>query len=113
MQLRDPETLQFEVVNNFPIRKSKTQKDIALVLVGYGGDTYYPTTESFSGVAEKSIDYLSKLSFGEVSTYELFDGGIVEESGVSFLLCKTLGASIASWPPLKVLALKKSRFWNR
>ena len=84
MQLRDPETLQFEVVNNFPIRKSKTQKDIALVLVGYGGDTYYPTTESFSGVAEKSIDYLSKLSFGEVSTYELFDGGIVEESGVYF-----------------------------
>lgn len=84
MQLRDPETLQFEVVNSFPVRKSIAQKDIALVLVGYGGGTNYPTDESFFGVAETSIDYLSKLSFGKISTYELFGGGIVEESGVYF-----------------------------
>jgi len=52
------------------------EADIAFVLVGYGGETLFPTTESFEENASQVVEVLSGLSFGNISSYKIFDGGI-------------------------------------
>ena len=52
------------------------EADIAFVLVGYGGETLFPTTESFKENASQVAEVFSDLSFGNISSYKIFDGGI-------------------------------------
>ena len=52
------------------------EADAALVLLGYGGETLFPTTESVEANANQAFGVLSALSLGNVSSYKIFDGGI-------------------------------------
>ena len=52
------------------------KKDIAFVLRGFSGTNYFENIEDFRSQAEAIMKELSSLSLGEVSTYDIFYGGI-------------------------------------
>lgn len=78
--------------------------DVGIILRGYAGTTLFPTAESFEPYAQDIISHLELLSFGEVTTYAIYDAGI-DSSGweqyQSNAEIEVLQAALAGWPEPK------------
>lgn len=74
--------------------------DIAFVLRGYNGTTMYSFPARFRADAKAAMDGLSKLSFGKVQSYRIFDGGI-DQNGPDYYQSlediKTVDAALSDW----------------
>ena len=88
-------------VSPFKLSVSDLEKaDIAFVLRGYNGTTEYNSLASFRSDAKRALEGLSKLSFGEISSYKIFDGGIDPNSPdyyQSFEDIKAIDAALSGW----------------
>ncbi len=78
-----PHYIAFKLVDDinydFELTDSSTiteRADIAFVLRGYNGTAEYNFPASFRTDAKRALKGLSELSFGKISSYRIFDGGI-------------------------------------
>ena len=88
------------IISSVSFAADTEKTDIAFVLRGYNGTTLYPTIESFRPEAVLALAGLSKLSFGKVSTFEIFDGGIDVNDPVyygSLVQIEVIDAALAGW----------------
>ena len=103
-----PYSLTFKLVDDinydFELTESEiiTEKaDIAFVLRGYNGTTEYNFPASFRSDAKRALKGLSELSFGKITSYRIFDGGI-DPNGPDYYQSlediKTIDAALAGWP---------------
>jgi len=75
--------------------------DIGIILRGYDGSTLFPTTASYEAPAQEIINYLEKLSFGEITTYSIYDAGIDANGPISAqvqLDIEVCQAALDGWP---------------
>lgn len=76
------------------------EADIAFVLRGYNGTTKFSFPASFRGDAKLALEGLSKLSFGKINSYRIFDGG-VDQDGPDYYQSledlKTVDAALSDW----------------
>ncbi|MFT6782018.1 MAG: hypothetical protein ACJA1A_001945 [Saprospiraceae bacterium] len=56
--------------------------DVAIVLRGFDNSCFFCDAESYDPHAREFMKYLSNLSFGQVSTYVILEGGIDERSPI-------------------------------
>ena len=92
--------LALAIISSVTFADDTEKTDIAFVLRGYNGTTLYPTIESFRPEAVLALAGLSKLSFGKVSTFEIFDGGIDINDPVyygSLVQIEVIDAALAGW----------------
>ena len=75
--------------------------DVGIILRGYEGTTLFPTNDTFETRAQIIIENLNLLSFGEVSTYAIYNAGIDPEGARTAQKLKnieTCQAALAGWP---------------
>ena len=74
---------------------------VGIILRGYAGTTLFPTAESFEPYAQDIMGHLELLSFGEVTTYAIYDGGIDSNGWEQYQInadIEVLQAALAGWP---------------
>jgi hypothetical protein len=102
-----PHYIAFKLVDDinydFELTDSSTiteKADIAFVLRGYNGTTRYNFPASFRADAKRALKGLSELSFGKISSYRIFDGGI-DPNGSDYYQSlediKTIDAALSGW----------------
>jgi hypothetical protein len=102
-----PHYIAFKLVDDinydFELTDSSTiteKADIAFVLRGYNGTTRYNFPASFRADAKRALKRLSELSFGAISSYRIFDGGI-DPNGPDYYQSlediKTIDAALSGW----------------
>jgi hypothetical protein len=102
-----PHYIAFKLVDDinydFELTDSSTiteKADIAFVLRGYNGTTRYNFPASFWADAQRALKDLSELSFGAISSYRIFDGGI-DPNGPDYYQSlediKTIDAALSGW----------------
>ena len=77
---------------------------VGIILRGYAGTTLFPTAESFEPYAQDIIRHLELLSFGEVTTYAIYDAGIDSSGWEQYQAnadIEVLEAALAGWPEPK------------
>ncbi len=77
---------------------------VGIILRGYAGTTLFPTAESFEPYAQDIISHLESLSFGEVTTYAIYDAGIDSTGWEEYEAnaeIEVLQAALAGWPEPK------------
>ena len=77
---------------------------VGIILRGYAGTTLFPTAESFEPYAQDIMGHLELLSFGEVTTYAIYDGGIDSNGWEHYQInadIEVLQAALAGWPEPK------------
>ena len=77
---------------------------VGIILRGYAGTTLFPTAESFEPYAQDIMGHLELLSFGEVTTYAIYDGGIDSNGWEQYQInadIEVLQAALAGWPEPK------------
>ncbi|MDB2645195.1 hypothetical protein N9Y37_12165, partial [Luminiphilus sp.] len=75
--------------------------DVGIILRGYEGTTLFPTNDTFETRAQIIIENLNLLSFGEVSTYAIYNAGIDPDGARTAQKLKnieTCQAALAGWP---------------
>ena len=102
-----PHYIAFKLVDDinydFELTDSSTiteKADIAFVLRGYNGTTRYNFPASFRADAKRALKGLSELSFGKISSYRIFDGGIDPFSPdyyQSLEDIKTIDVALSGW----------------
>ena len=102
-----PHYIAFKLVDDinydFELTDSSTiteKADIAFVLRGYNGTAEYNFPASFRTDAKRALKGLSELSFGKISSYRIFDGGI-DPNGPDYYQSlediKTIDAALSGW----------------
>ena len=102
-----PHYIAFKLVDDinydFELTDSSTiteKADIAFVLRGYNGTTRYNFPASFRADAKRALKRLSELSFGAISSYRIFDGGI-DPNGPDYVQSlediKSIDAALSGW----------------
>jgi hypothetical protein len=96
-KLVDDINYDFELIDSIIITE---KADIAFVLRGYNGTTRYNYPASFRADAKRALKRLSELSFGAISSYRIFDGGI-DPNGPDYYQSlediKTIDAALSGW----------------
>ena len=102
-----PHYIAFKLVDDinydFELTDSSTiteRADIAFVLRGYNGTAEYNFPASFRTDTKRALKGLSELSFGKISSYRIFDGGIDPFSPdyyQSLEDIKTIDAALSGW----------------
>ena len=75
--------------------------DVGIILRGYEGTTLFPTNDTFETRAQIIIENLNLLSFGEVSTYAIYNAGIDPDGARTAQKLKNIEAcqaALAGWP---------------
>jgi hypothetical protein len=102
-----PHYIAFKLVDDinydFELTDSSTiteKADIAFVLRGYNGTAEYNFPASFRADAKRALKGFSELSFGAISSYRIFDGGI-DPNGPDYYQSlediKTIDAALSGW----------------
>jgi hypothetical protein len=95
--------------------QNQQKADIAFVLRGFEGSCFFCDAESFDVQAKIITEELSKLSFGKIKSYEIFDLGIDDRSPINLQSIRdieVLQASLDGWPDSKWDWLReRTDFW--
>ena len=90
-----------QIVANNNIGNDNSKYDIGFVLQGYDSSRMFTDTSSFSPYAQEITRLISELSFGKVSNYKIYMGGVDSRNPIvltSELHALTLQASLDGWP---------------
>ena len=84
-----------------PLFSQNKVVDIAFVLLGYSNSALYKTPQNFEPVAQKVMENFKQISFGEIDSYDIIDGGVLNVTPEHLQAAqdiRTLDAVLNDWP---------------